>query len=512
MPAHFVAVLDSAWGHLRPAIHILLDILHIAPSAAVTLIVDRKGSRRIQQELSAHPKLNAAVQGRWRVVPVIDENGPDILDSDGSKIEHEFKEHFDEWMKKVMRGDGQGAFGSAPNVALIHIRSVPAWMKRVREISVECGIAPDQLKCLVISTSLTTAFLCMLENALEIKQAQDKNANDQDAIDKAVYDIKNPDRILQYPYLPPMRYFEFGLQGVGSNVDHRKANPAMQSFLLAPLEADGLINSGTPEMEPEATRLTSEMAKMPVYCVGHGPKEGDEKETIPLVVNNSKLPTDDGRAIRFLDACQAEYGVRSVAYISFGTSRWLERPEIVDYLVASLLAAEPALPFIFSAASVNAELSKETIQRVEGSGRGLLSSWVPQMTVLSHPATSFYVSHMGCGSMYEGILAGLPLVMVPQFADQPINAAIMSEKRVGVQLYQFGAEMVNRTYANGVKYTGDEKAIRAEMDEVWRMMRGKEGDDMRSRMRELREVVRGSWESGRAREGLQALGRLITQA
>ena len=88
----------------------------------------------------------------------------------------------------------------------------------------------------------------------------------------------------------------------------------------------------------------------------------------------------------------------------------------------------------------------------------------------------------------------------------------MSEKRVGVQLYQFGAEMVNRTYANGVKYTGDEKAIRAEMDEVWRMMRGKEGDDMRSRMRELREVVRGSWESGRAREGLQALGRLITQA
>ena len=177
----------------------------------------------------------------------------------------------------------------------------------------------------------------MLENALEIKQAQDKNANDQDAIDKvsnssillcvdnhadvcakAVYDIKNPDRILQYPYLPPMRYFEFGLQGVGSNVDHRKANPAMQSFLLAPLEADGLINSGTPEMEPEATRLTSEMAKMPVYCVGHGPKEGDEKETIPLVVNNSKLPTDDGRAIRFLDACQAEYGVRSVAYI-----RWV---------------------------------------------------------------------------------------------------------------------------------------------------------------------------------------------
>ena len=79
------------------------------------------------------------------------------------------------------------------------------------------------------------------------------------------------------------------------------------------------------------------------------------------------------------------------------------------------------------------------------------------------------------------------------------------------QLYQFGAEQVNRTYANGVQYGGDEKAIRAEMDQVWRMMRGKEGDEMRTRMGELREIVRGSWESGLALEGLQALGKLITQ-
>ena len=112
-----------------------------------------------------------------------------------------------------------------------------------------------------------------------------------------------------------MRYFEFGLQGVGPNVDHRKANPAMQRFLLAPLQADGLVTSGTPEMEPEATKLTPETAKMPVYSVGHVPMDGGGEETTPHVDNNSKLPTDDGRVVRFLDACQAEYGVRSVAYV-----------------------------------------------------------------------------------------------------------------------------------------------------------------------------------------------------
>ena len=87
----------------------------------MTLVVNRTGSRRIQQELSAHPKLILAVEGRWRVVPVIDETGPDIPDSEGPRIEGEFKDHFHECMKKVIQGDGEGAFGLAPRVILIHV-------------------------------------------------------------------------------------------------------------------------------------------------------------------------------------------------------------------------------------------------------------------------------------------------------------------------------------------------------------------------------------------------------
>ncbi len=76
---------------------------------------------------------------------------------------------------------------------------------------------------------------------------------------------------------------------------------------------------------------------------------------------------------------------------SFGISHWIERSELADYLIASLLAAEPPLPFIFAVASANAELSTDTKKRVEQSGRGLLSSWIPQKMVLAHPATSFYI-------------------------------------------------------------------------------------------------------------------------
>ena len=121
-------------------------------------------------------------------------------------------------------------------------------------------------------------------------------------------------------------------------------------------------------------------------------------------------------------------------------------------------------------------------------------------------------------------MAGLPLVTVPQCADQPQGAAMSEYKRgqecvlivllvtkqgVGIQLYQFSTGIDGFTLANGTKIVGGEQAIRREMDETLRKLRGPEGEEMRRKMAELRGVVERSWEKGGAREAMGALGKVI---
>jgi UDP:flavonoid glycosyltransferase YjiC (YdhE family) len=56
--------------------------------------------------------------------------------------------------------------------------------------------------------------------------------------------------------------------------------------------------------------------------------------------------------------------------------------------------------------------------------------WVPQQDVLGHAALA--VVHGGSGSTLGALAAGVPLVVIPLFADQPYNARRVAEVRAGV--------------------------------------------------------------------------------
>ncbi len=85
----------------------------------------------------------------------------------------------------------------------------------------------------------------------------------------------------------------------------------------------------------------------------------------------------------------------------------------------------------------------------------------------------------------------------------------MSKYGVGLPLNQFITGFNGHTTASGVKVVGTEQAIKEEVEEVVKAMRGSEGQRMRMKMGELREVVKTSWESGGAKESTLALGRAI---
>ncbi len=59
-----------------------------------------------------------------------------------------------------------------------------------------------------------------------------------------------------------------------------------------------------------------------------------------------------------------------------------------------------------------------------------LEAWVPQSRVLGQAAV--VVCHGGSGTTFGALAAGVPLVVVPLFADQPANARLVASARAGV--------------------------------------------------------------------------------
>jgi hypothetical protein len=73
---------------------------------------------------------------------------------------------------------------------------------------------------------------------------------------------------------------------------------------------------------------------------------------------------------------------------------------------------------------------------VEGTKeRGYMVGWAPQEEVLAHPAIGGFLTHSGWNSTIESIVAGIPMICWPYFADQQVNSRFVS------QVWKLGMDM-----------------------------------------------------------------------
>jgi UDP:flavonoid glycosyltransferase YjiC (YdhE family) len=85
---------------------------------------------------------------------------------------------------------------------------------------------------------------------------------------------------------------------------------------------------------------------------------------------------------------------------------------------------------------------------------------VPQADVLD--AATAVVCHGGSGTTFGTLAAGLPLVIVPMFADQPANARLVESAGAGLAVEPTG-EPRGRT---GVPAPGDAARIRQSLESI----------------------------------------------
>ena len=58
----------------------------------------------------------------------------------------------------------------------------------------------------------------------------------------------------------------------------------------------------------------------------------------------------------------------------------------------------------------------------------VVKNWAPQPAILSHESVGGFVSHCGWNSVLEAVVAGVPLVAWPLYAEQKMNRVYLVER------------------------------------------------------------------------------------
>ncbi|KAG4181435.1 hypothetical protein ERO13_A10G226800v2 [Gossypium hirsutum] len=121
---------------------------------------------------------------------------------------------------------------------------------------------------------------------------------------------------------------------------------------------------------------------------------------------------------------------RSVIYVSFGSITSTSREQLVE-LWYGLLNSKTKFLLVVRPNSVigkDGEGEDVVMELMEKSkDRGYIVNWAPQEAVLNHPAIGGFFTHNGWNSTLESIVAGVPMICWPQFADQHVNSRVVSE-------------------------------------------------------------------------------------
>lgn len=63
-----------------------------------------------------------------------------------------------------------------------------------------------------------------------------------------------------------------------------------------------------------------------------------------------------------------------------------------------------------------------------------IGKWLPQSDILAHPNIRMFITHCGMMSSMEAAYRGVPIVGIPFFLDQKVNAKKFVKRGLGVQL------------------------------------------------------------------------------
>ncbi|XP_068666572.1 flavonol 7-O-beta-glucosyltransferase UGT74F1-like [Aristolochia californica] len=168
----------------------------------------------------------------------------------------------------------------------------------------------------------------------------------------------------------------------------------------------------------------------------------------------------------------------SVVYVSFGSIATVGAKQMEEFAWGLRDTGKHFLWVV--RASEEAKLPKEF--KEERRDKGLVVTWCCQMEVLAHKAVGCFVTHCGWNSILEALTLGVPMLGVPLWTDQPINAKYVED------VWEVGLRA--RVDKNGI-VTREEMKLR-----VKEAIQGKRGKDIKNRACKWRKLIQEAASEG----------------
>ncbi|TYJ45165.1 hypothetical protein E1A91_A02G037300v1 [Gossypium mustelinum] len=266
-----------------------------------------------------------------------------------------------------------------------------------------------------------------------------------------------------------------------------KAN--YREFLKIGIEipkADGILVNAWEELQPKTLaslrdgNLLGGVVKAPIFPVGPINSEGSSALKSELFDWLDKQTTD------------------SVLYISFGSMGGLSLEQMLELALGLELSQQRFIwvvrPPIEKSGSgsvpkfgnigddMSSYLPEGFISRTRDRGV-IVPQWAPQVEILSHPSCGGFFTHCGWNSAIECITNGLPMIAWPLYAEQRMNATLLTE--------EMGIALRSETLpSKGV-------VGREEIEKMVRKIFVDEGGrQMRARVKELKLSAETAWSNG----------------
>ncbi|XVE52585.1 hypothetical protein DITRI_Ditri02bG0133500 [Diplodiscus trichospermus] len=223
--------------------------------------------------------------------------------------------------------------------------------------------------------------------------------------------------------------------------------------------SSGLIWNTFEELEQSALETLHQELGVPLFPIGPFHKSFPESST--------SLLTQDQSCISWLD--KQEY--RSVIYVSFGSLAAINETQLLEIAWGLANSKQPFLwvvrPGLIKGCEWVERLPNGFLETL--GGRGHIVKWAPQQQVLAHPSVGAFWTHNGWNSTLESICEGVPMICMPCFTDQRVNARYVTD------VWRVGLQIENELERGNIEST------------IKRLMKEKDGENIRERVLDLKE-------------------------
>ncbi|KAJ4822454.1 hypothetical protein Tsubulata_007013 [Turnera subulata] len=254
------------------------------------------------------------------------------------------------------------------------------------------------------------------------------------------------------------------------------------------LDSDGLLINTVEDFDHLGLKSLREQLNLPVWpigpvhsLIGHKARGGKESSTKWEIIEEWLDNKPSGSVLYISFGSQSKISASQMMHLALALEStgknfiWIVRPP-VECDISSEFKADEWLPEGFE-------------ERMVRQNKGLLvSEWAPQLNILSHRATSTFLSHCGWNSVMESLSNAVPLIAWPLIADQHFNAKMLEEE-VGVCV-----QVATDTNC-GIRQQDLQEKIELVMEET------EKGMDMRRKARKVKKTIENAIRSDTGLEG-----------